>query len=283
MEAKLIGTKIAKARKKINISQAQLAKHLFISQQAVGKWERGESMPDIITLARLAELLSVDLNYFSDNFKTSETKSVDLPSGKIGWNMSEGNWKGADFSGLDNLYEKFSSSNLQSCLFVGSDLSGLLLRSNHVDGCDFSGSDFSNSQIQNSHIVHNLFKECKMKEAKFSGSHIKNCDFSGVDFTGASIKSSSFEKNTMANAIWDHTSFNASDIAGIVFEGIVKDCYFEGCSFSRLIFQNATLTNTFFKNNSLKGIRFVNCKADRLTYEFLKLGKADLKGVELLQ
>ena len=48
----IIGKKIAEARKKIRISQAQLAERLFISSQAVGKWERGESMPDIITFNR---------------------------------------------------------------------------------------------------------------------------------------------------------------------------------------------------------------------------------------
>ena len=63
METKMIGSKIAEARKKINISQAKLAQRLFISSQAVGKWERGESMPDIITLNRLAEILGVDLFY----------------------------------------------------------------------------------------------------------------------------------------------------------------------------------------------------------------------------
>jgi transcriptional regulator with XRE-family HTH domain len=49
LNTKKIGNKIAEARKKINISQAQLAQRLFISPQAVGKWERGESMPDITT------------------------------------------------------------------------------------------------------------------------------------------------------------------------------------------------------------------------------------------
>ena len=69
METKVIGNKIAEARKKINISQAQLAQHMFISAQAVGKWERGESIPDIITFNRLAKILGVDLNYFSENFQ----------------------------------------------------------------------------------------------------------------------------------------------------------------------------------------------------------------------
>src|SRR5512133_2261111 len=67
METKMIGNKIAEARKKTDISQAQLAERLFITPQAVGKWERGESMPDIITLNRLAGILGVDLNYFSEN------------------------------------------------------------------------------------------------------------------------------------------------------------------------------------------------------------------------
>ncbi|MCZ4221917.1 helix-turn-helix domain-containing protein [Pedobacter rhodius] len=65
LNSKSIGNKIAMARKKINLSQAELAQRVSISAQAVGKWERGESMPDITMLNRLAEILSVDLNYFS--------------------------------------------------------------------------------------------------------------------------------------------------------------------------------------------------------------------------
>ena len=195
----MIGNKIAEARKKINISQAQLAQRLFISSQAVGKWERGESMPDIITFNRLAEILGVDLNYFSENFQSAATEmapveslvkqSAELPSGKqkkkLSWDMSRGNWVDADFSGLKNLHEKFSSSNMQRCQFIGSDMSGLLLKSNNVDSCDFSGSDISSSHIQSSNLVNNLFKDCSLKETEFSGSHINGCDFSGADFTGA--------------------------------------------------------------------------------------------------
>ena len=122
---KMIGNKIAEARKKVNISQAQLAQRLFISSQAVGKWERGESMPDIVTFNRLAEILGVDLNYFSEGIvpvsselspnELSEKQTNDLSSSKEkinrSWDMSRGNWMDADFSGLKNLHEKFSSSN----------------------------------------------------------------------------------------------------------------------------------------------------------------------------
>lgn len=141
LETKRIGNKIVEARKKINISQAQLAERLFISPQAVGKWERGESMPDITAFSRFAEILGVDLNFFSENFQPvateitpdelSEKQSAELPSGKqknkLSWDMSRGNCVDANFSGLKNPHEKFSSSNMQRCRVIGSDLSELLL------------------------------------------------------------------------------------------------------------------------------------------------------------
>jgi uncharacterized protein YjbI with pentapeptide repeats len=296
IETKKIGNKIAEARKKTNISQAELAQLLFISPQAVGKWERGESMPAIITFNRLAEILGVDLNYFSENFqsvaieiasnKSLVKQSTELPSGKhknkLSWDMSRGNWVGADFSGLKNLHEKFSSSNMQRCKFIGSDLSGLLLKNNNVDTCDFSGSDFSSSHIQNSNLANNLFKDCSLKETGFSESYIYGCDFTGTDFTGVIIKSGGFGKNTIVDAIWDCTSFIDSHVADVIFTGTLQDCSFENCSFTKLTFKNATILNTFFKNKSLKRIQFIDCQADRITFEFLKNGKANLTGITLL-
>jgi uncharacterized protein YjbI with pentapeptide repeats len=298
LKSNMIGNKITEARKRVNISQAQLAQRLFISPQAVGKWERGESIPDIITFNRLAEILGVDLNYFSDKFASAATEpaahvespvkqSAEMQSGKrknnVRWDMSLGNWADADFSGLKNLNEKFSSSNMQRCLFIGSDLSGLLLNRNNIDSCNFSDSDFSNSHIQSSNISKNVFKNCSLKETEFSGSYIESCDLSGVDFTGVQFRSGGFGNNTIAFSVLNRTSFNEMQIADIVFEGKLEDCYFENCVFSRVKFQNSTLINTFFKNNKrLNRVRFIDCLADKLTYAFLKNGKADLTGVTLL-
>ena len=290
METKMIGSKIAEARKRLQLSQAQLAERLFISAQAVGKWERGESIPDLITFNRLAKILGVDLNYFSEDFSSATSANTETSTGatsekesdKLSWDMSRGNWVDADFSGLKNLHEKFSASNMKNCLFLSSDMSGLLLKSNHVDGCDFWGSDLSNSQIRNSHLVNNFFKDCSLKDATFSGCHMKGCNFIGADFTGATVKSCDFQKNTMTNAVLKRTSFNGTQLSDIIFEGKLEDCSFENSAFSRVTFQNATLTNTFFKGGSLKKIRFIDCQADRMTYEFLKNGKANLNGITVL-
>jgi uncharacterized protein YjbI with pentapeptide repeats len=240
--------------------------------------------------------LGVDLNYFSENFQSVAIEiasneslvkqSTELTSvkqkNKLSWDMSHGNWMDADFSGLKNLHDKFSSSNMQRCMFIGSDMSGLLLKSNNVNSCDFSGSDFSRSHIQNSNLANNLFKDCSLKETEFSESYIYGCDFTGADFTGVVIKSGGFEKNTIANAVWNRTSFIDTQIADIVFAGTLENCYFENCAFTKVTFRNATIINTFFKNKSLKRIRFIDCQADRMTYEFLKNGKADLTGITQL-
>ncbi len=303
LSTKLIGNRITDARKKANMSQAQLAEQLFISSQAVGKWERGESMPDIITLTRLAELLGVDLNYFSAGTITESSESLVntsvnepenvLVSGasntkkekagkKMTWDMSRGNWVDADFSGLKNLHEKFGSSNMQRCLFKDSELSGLLLSGNNISECNFTGSEINNSQIRRSNLEKNLFNNCSLQETEFSGSFLSGCDFTNADLSGATLKSGGFEKNIVLNTVWNRTSFISTYIADILFEGKLEDCYFEACSFKRVTFQNATLTNTFFKNNDLKRIKFVDCKADKITYEFLKHGKADLSGITLM-
>jgi uncharacterized protein YjbI with pentapeptide repeats len=287
LNSKMIGNKIAEARKKIKISQAQLAQSLFISSQAVGKWERGESMPDIITLNRLSEIFGVDLNYFSGSKQTEVTETTTIKPNvkqvkKLNWDMSRGNWVDADFSGLKNLQEKFSSSNMKSCKFVGSELSGLILKGNNLDSCDFSGSDISNSCIKNSNLANNLFNNCSLQETEFSESNIGSCDFSGADFTGTKFKTGSILKNIMLNTIWNRTTFIGMAIDETVFTGTIEDCYFENCAFYRVTFQNVTLINTFFKNKSLKRIKFIDCHADRMTYEFLKNGKADLTGIKLL-
>lgn len=292
----MIGNKISEARKEKSLSQAQLAQRLSVSSQAVGKWERGESMPDIITFNRLAEILGVDLNYFSDSFqsaiakKSSADSSVEQPAElppenakkKLGWDMSSENWVDADFSGLKNLHGKFSSANMQRCLFIGSEMAGLVLKSNSVNNCDFSNSDISSSRIQSSDLINSLFRNCSLKEVEFSGSRIKGCDFSDADFTGAAIKSTELLKGIFARAIWSHTTFYAAQFNDIVFDGTFNDCSFENCDFAKLTFQNATLINTFFKGKRLKRIRFIDCKTDRMTYAFLKNGKADMTGITLL-
>lgn len=57
-----LGANIAAYRKRCGLTQAGLAEKLNYSDKAVSKWERGESMPDVMTLVQLAELFEITVN-----------------------------------------------------------------------------------------------------------------------------------------------------------------------------------------------------------------------------
>ena len=57
-----IGANIAAYRKRAGLTQAGLAEKLNYSDKAVSKWERGESVPDVLTLAMLAEQFQLTVN-----------------------------------------------------------------------------------------------------------------------------------------------------------------------------------------------------------------------------
>lgn len=299
LNSKSIGQKIVAARKKNNLSQSELAQQVSISPQAVGKWERGESLPDITTLNRLAEILGVDLNYFSDSFpaidaepaphETIINRAIDTPSSRSNkhldwnWDMSEGNWVDADFSGLKNLKEKFSSSNMKNCKFHHSDLSELILGKNNIERCDFSGSDLRNGKIQSSNLLHNQFGQCSFIDAAMYKSNIEKCDFAEADFSGTEIVESNMENCTLEKVVWKFTKFLKSNLSQITFVGTFENCHFEHCSFYGVKFENATLLNTFFKyNERFKKVEFINCQVDSITYAFLKNNQANLTGITVI-
>lgn len=59
----VIAGNIGKLRREAGMTQLELAEHLNYTDKAVSKWERGESVPDIVTLKALADRFSVSVDY----------------------------------------------------------------------------------------------------------------------------------------------------------------------------------------------------------------------------
>ena len=57
-----IGNNIAAFRKQCGMTQVELADKLNYSDKAVSKWERGESVPDVMTLVQLSELFGIGMD-----------------------------------------------------------------------------------------------------------------------------------------------------------------------------------------------------------------------------
>lgn len=80
----MIGEKIKKKRKELNLTQEYLAKELNISRQAISKWEKEMSYPSMENLVKLSEIFGVDIEYFK---KDNDEKENDSLISKIFWDF----------------------------------------------------------------------------------------------------------------------------------------------------------------------------------------------------
>lgn len=58
---------ISELRKKHNLSQEEMANRLFVTRQAVSRWENGETVPNTETLKLLSQEFSVSINALLDS------------------------------------------------------------------------------------------------------------------------------------------------------------------------------------------------------------------------
>ena len=67
------GKIIKEIRKNNNLTQKELADKLFVTYQAVSKWENNKSIPDIAILKKISELYNIDLNNLTNTKKRNNT------------------------------------------------------------------------------------------------------------------------------------------------------------------------------------------------------------------
>ena len=72
----IIAANISSLRKQRSMTQADLADELCYSDKAISKWERGESIPDVIVLKRVADLFSVTVDYLLESHDDSDPLPV---------------------------------------------------------------------------------------------------------------------------------------------------------------------------------------------------------------
>ncbi|GAK40848.1 transcriptional regulator [Paenibacillus sp. TCA20] len=77
----MIDMNIRTFRKKLKLSQEQLAEKVNVSRQTVAKWENGEAVPDIYKGKLLSEIFQVTLDQLSRSMNEEEVDQV-APRGK---------------------------------------------------------------------------------------------------------------------------------------------------------------------------------------------------------
>lgn len=82
-----IGKFIAKCRKEKNLTHAQLAEKLNITDRAVSKWETGKSMPDSSIMLELCEILGITVNELLSGEEISMESSAKIYEQKVDENL----------------------------------------------------------------------------------------------------------------------------------------------------------------------------------------------------
>jgi uncharacterized protein YjbI with pentapeptide repeats len=306
MDTKIMGGKIAKARKDINISQAQLALQLFISPQAVGKWERGESVPDIITMGRLAEILGVDLNYFSDSFgpagegpenavgnnsqKPAEVPGYpNQPGEQLLTNFSGGNLSQSDFAGVMAPKRKFHGSAMRGSDFAGADLSGSSFNANDMRETNFDGANLTDCSLYANSLMGSTFNKTILVRTEFSASGLDGVKFIDAELIDVKLTKSDLRKTNFENCVFSGVDFSYSDLRGLCLDGqTFTGVKFHNAALNNASFKGATLKNVSFRSTfaitnkyykAISTINFDGAMMDKLTYASLKGLGAELSKV----
>jgi len=296
MDTKMIGSKIARARKEKNMSQAQLAQLLFISPQAVGKWERGESTPDITTFGRLGEILGVDLNYFSENFKSPDGETdprkandgIEAESPLL-TNFNGSNLSKSDFAGITAHKMKFNGSALSGSDFSGADLGGSSFSSSDAHEANFDDANLTDCILFATNLSNASFNKTILVRTVFKASDLTRTTFSDTRLIHAKLTRCDLRKTIFRSCVFDGVDFDSSDMRAQNLDGqTFTNVKFHNTALNEATFKGATLTNVSFRApyaitnkyyRSIKTIHFDGAKMDKLTYATLKGLGADLSNV----
>ena len=93
MDPKKTGIIISDARKKLKMTQKDLANKLYVSDKAVSKWERGLCFPDISVLIPLTEILNISLYDLLRGEKVNKKEVEETLKNTINYSNSEINRK----------------------------------------------------------------------------------------------------------------------------------------------------------------------------------------------
>ena len=68
----IIANNIIKLRKEKNLTQIEFAQKLNYSDKAISKWERAESIPDIIVLKQISDIFGISVDYLLKEHSENE-------------------------------------------------------------------------------------------------------------------------------------------------------------------------------------------------------------------
>ncbi|MDE5600944.1 MAG: helix-turn-helix domain-containing protein [Clostridia bacterium] len=226
----IIGKNLVNARFDVGYTQKELADKLAVSPQNISKWERGVSVPDVITLMQIAEILNKDIKYFIESHYKEvtpviPTPTVPAPVKYVDSVFSNTNWYKQRICEIKRIgiylfnsimrYSEFSSLSLEYC---------------KIKDCELFHCGSSNLNIRDVEIRHSFFRFMKL-----NGATVTSCK---------------------VNASFYHCEIKDSSFSATVFDSCNMDAIFENCKFSRIAVKNC---------KKARHCSFIDCEMDKMS------------------
>lgn len=270
VNAKIISERIATARKDSGITQSDLARKINMSPQNVSKWERGESLPDAVTLKAIADTLNKEIAYFyGENgdeqgscVKNSPANKSDDKKPRATLNNCADKWKNLDLS-----HSKMDCYDFKYARF---------------ENCDFSSADFNKNKLPYAEFIRCNLNQANFAECDIFRADFKNCDVIETVFDRAELDQSDFADCTLKNMNFKNMPFNSSCRACLIENVTFENVDFKSAIFKKTIFENCVFTNCTFVECDFRHTTFKSCTTDKISYGFLSISKADIKDFKIL-
>jgi uncharacterized protein YjbI with pentapeptide repeats/transcriptional regulator with XRE-family HTH domain len=290
INAMTIGERITTARKRLGLSQSALAQKLSVTPQAVGKWERGESMPDIITFDRMATTLGVSLNYFSEQYQPAQPDAAGEPASAASVSASEepaapepapaanqqanANELAANQqANADELAANQQGSagepvaspqpEATSQVVTPGLTRGLAPRSQQTDETRHGGAQDEYTPADASHGITRDMSGFVWRDADFSGlghiaerfrgSDIRDCKFVGSDLHGVTFRGNNLVRNDFSGSDLGAGSIKGCNVLSDTFARCsLAGTVVHGCSVRECDFTGADFTDALIKGSDMR-------------------------------
>lgn len=188
----MLGNTITHYRKKLGITQEQLAQKLEVTNQAVSKWETDQCCPDVALLPKLADIFGVTI----DALFGRETQKVRQPAKELPWEDDDALhivvYAGHTLVGSVSQENQDCTFNYEgpakdiycNCNMNCGDVEGNVQAGANVECGDVGGNIEAGGYVECSDVAGHLnagsYVECSDVDGNLnSGSYVECCDVGG--------------------------------------------------------------------------------------------------------
>jgi uncharacterized protein YjbI with pentapeptide repeats len=287
-----IGLKINQARRQGNLSQTEFAQRLGVSPQAVSKWERGESLPDLIMLDQICQMCNLKSAYFFNDYvptpntyasdddyvyeidpqtnryqdsddekeilrqkqqdEALEAQVVDNPQNKAN-NKAMFDLSMNTWRNIDFSNSSMKTKTIKMATLSNCNLNDNNMRSSLIKFTTIDSCTFINTNLSNTIIKFSNFRASNFENTNLATSIIEFSNFSSSHFFGSNFDSIRFSESTFKDNKFDHANFVNVEMRHCIFKDVIFASDIESSFFNQSVFKDCVFQDITITNTMFKG------------------------------